>query len=249
MKILLTAMILGVILAPQISAEEKTGQPGQKVRVGISAGYTQSSMSRVNSDLSQNATGVTALGPGTAAMLDIDFDLAPFVMAGLRGGYIYCLPASAAYASGSQKLTLNASFAPVEIGFNAWFEVPDTAFSLAAGIYAGYSYANVTYRSVFELPGISRVTARAFDGMGFTSEITASAGYKLAPGLSLSLNGGYRLARIARLRQSESATYTDSPGIPHSAGTKGDILKDSNNNDLAFDFSGFNIGLGLSKGF
>jgi hypothetical protein len=48
---------------------------------------------------------------------------------------------------------------------------------------------------------------------------------------------------------SQDINYTNIPGLSIPLNSKGDVLKDSDNNDLIFDFSGFNVGAGLSFGF
>jgi hypothetical protein len=51
------------------------------------------------------------------------------------------------------------------------------------------------------------------------------------------------------MKQSQDVSYNGIPGVNIPGGEKGDILRDSNNRDLTFDFSGFSIGVGFSRGF
>jgi hypothetical protein len=249
MKKFFAAAFLAFVLVSTSFAEDVKYAPFQTVRLGISVDYTMAAMDQVNEQLSNGGSDVTKLGPGIAAMADLNFALAPFIMAGARVGYVYLMPASGTYLFGTVKETLNGSIIPAEIGLNSNFELPATPISIMAGIYGGYGFGYASIKNDYNILGVSASSIQPYDGTGFMGELVASVNYKMSTGISINLNGGYRLAKIAQLKQSQDVTYTDSLGISHSAGKKGDVLKDSDNNDMPFDFSGFNIGLGLSMGF
>lgn len=240
------AGLLACVIALPVFAEDKLYKT---VRVGFDVDYTMPAMEQVNSDLNDGGSSVAEINAGIAGMLDIEVALAPFIMAGVRGGYIYCLPGSASYLFDTYKQTVNAALIPVEIGVSTNFDLASTPISIMAGIYGGYGFAMTSYKTSFDVIGVTGEYTQPFDGAGFIGEFMASINYKMESGLSVNINGGYRLAKIMQLKQSADVNYTNSLGIPLTAGEKGDILKDSDNNDLAYDFSGFNVGVGVSMGF
>jgi hypothetical protein len=199
-------------------------------------------MEQVNTDLNKGSN-VTNLGTGISGMVDLDVVLAPVLMAGLRGGYIYCMPASAEYLL-YPTTTINASLIPVEAGVTANLEIPNVPLSIMAGIYGGYGFAAASYK--YDALGSSATFP--YSGNGFIGEAVATINYKLSSSLSLNINGGYRLANIPKLTETEDVSYSIL-GIPIPVGTKGDVLKNFDGNDLALDFSGFSIGAGFSLGF
>jgi hypothetical protein len=249
MKKLLTSVLLLCALVSTVFAEDVKTQPYQTVKLGAEVDYTIAAMDQVNVQLNNNGSSVTKLGPAVALAVSLDVAPAPFIMGGARLGYIYCMPASATYLFGTVKETLNASLIPAEIGVSSNFEMLSTPITIMAGIYGGYGFASASSKFDYDIAGISASSTQNYDGAGFVGEMIASINYKMSSGISLNLNGGYRLAKITQMKQSADSTYTDSLGIQHTAGAKGDVLKDSDNNDLAFDFSGFKVGVGASFGF
>jgi hypothetical protein len=249
MKKVLAAVLFVCVLVSTAFAEDVKTQPYQLVRLGAEVDYTIAAMDQVNVRLNSGGSSVTKLGPAIGAMLSLELAPAPFIMGGARLGYIYCMPASATYNFGTDKQTLNAGLIPVEVGLSTNFEMLPAPIAIMAGIYGGYGFAGASYKNDYDIAGVTASSTQKYDGSGFVGELIASINYKLFTGLSLNLNGGYRMAKIAQMKQSENVSYNDSLGIQHSAGAKGDILKDNDNKDLAFDFSGFNIGAGVSLGF
>ncbi len=236
-------------LVSVVSAEDAKKDPFQTIRLGLEVDYTMPAMEQVNAQLNDGGDKVTTIGPAIGAMLSLDVAPAPFIMAGARLGYIYCMPGSAEYLFGTIKATANASLIPVELGISTNFELLSTPLSIMGGIYGGYGFAMASNKLDYDVLGVTASSTQNYDGSGFVGEFIASINYKLVSGVSINLNGGYRLAKILQLKQSADVTYTDSLGIDHTAGAKGDVLKDNSNNDLAYDFSGFNIGIGASVGF
>lgn len=246
MKKILTAALLVCVFALPVFAEDKLYKT---VRVGFDIDYTMPAMDQVNTQISSGGNDVVEINAGIAGMLDIEVAMAPFIMAGIRGGYVYCFPGSASYLLDFNNQTVNAALIPVEIGVSTNFDLASTPISIMAGIYGGYGFAMASYENNYDILGVTAKSIQPFDGAGFIGEFMASINYRMESGLSVNINGGYRLAKIMQLKQSSDVTYTDSLGFSHTAGEKGDVLKDSDNNDLAFDYSGFNIGAGISMGF
>ena len=241
MKKIITIAIMACALVSTAFAED---QAYKKVRLGFTADYTMSVMSQVNTELNRG-TGVTAIGPGVSGMVNLDVVLLPVLMAGVRGGYLYCMPATAIYLAGTVKETFNASLIPAEAGVTANLEIPNMPLSVMVGAFGGYGYAMSSVKK--DIIGNVSYT-QPYTGGNFIGEVVGTINYKLSSSLSLNINGGYRLANITQLTQSEDVTYT-LVGVPVSAGAKGDVLKDSSGKTLAFDFSGFNAGVGFSLGF
>lgn len=229
-------------MASPVFAEEEASK---SIRMGFSVDYAVAAMGQVNTELNKG-TGVTNIGPGVAGMINLDAALLPFLMAGVRGGYLYCMPAGASYLLDTVDVTYNASLIPVEAGVTANLEIPGMPLSVMAGIYGGYGFAAASVKKVINL--LDAVYTQPYTGGAFIGEALVTANFKMSSSMYLSVNGGYRLANIPRMIQSEDVTY-DLLGVSTSAGAKGDILQDSDSNDLAFDFSGFSVGAGLSLGF
>jgi hypothetical protein len=184
-------------------------------------------------------------------MVEADIGLAPFLMVGVRAGYLHCMPASVHYnyVLYDQTTTLNASLIPLEAGLSVVFEVPATSLSLMAGVFGGYNFARASYKSEIIASNQTETITLPYTGGGFIGELIATINLKMNSLLSLNVNGGYRFAKIPQMVQAKDISYNGIPGISILVGEKGDILKDSENEDLMFDFSGFLVGVGFSVGF
>ena len=224
--------------------------PDQTTRIGVTADYTWTTMDQVNKQLNKG-TKVTPLHSGITGMLEFDIVLVPFLMVGARGGYLYCLPASASYnyVLYNQTTTINTSLIPVEAGVSAITELPATPISITAGVYGGYGFAFSSFKNDISASGRTSAFTQPFSGGNFIGEVLAAINFKVSSAVSFNVNGGYRLAKIAQMLQSRDVNFNGIPGVSVPVGAKGDILKDYNNSDLAFDFSGYSIGIGLSRGF
>jgi len=231
-------------------AAESGVASSKKMRIGVDVNYTRVAMKQVNKQLDRGGD-VTNFGPGISGMLDLDLFLTRFLFVGARAGYLYCLPAEAEYnyVVYNQTTTIHASLIPLEGGLSANIELPSVPISLMAGVYGGYGFAFASFKNKINALGQTETFIQPFNGGGFVGELLAKINLKLSSAVSLNVNGGYRLAKIARMVQSEDVDFDGIPGLSIHVGEKGDILKDSDNDDLAFDFSGFNIGAGLSLGF
>jgi hypothetical protein len=97
--------------------------------------------------------------------------------------------------------------------------------------------------------GQSSSYTQPYTGSGFIGELLGSVNFALSSELSLSINTCYRVAVISQMNQAEDISYNGIPGISIPVGKKGDSLKNSDNNDLPFDFSGLSIGVGISRTF
>jgi hypothetical protein len=231
-------------------AGAESAEPYQKIRLGASLDYTWIDMDEVNNELTKGGS-VTSADNGLVAMLDLKIGISPFLMVGARTGYLYCQPASASYnyVLYNQKTTVNSSLIPVEGGLSANIQIPGSSISLSAGVYGGYGFAFSFYKKEIGALGQNANFTQPFTGGGFVGELITAVNFKLVPALSINVNSGYRLANISQMEQYEDVNYIGITGISIPVGKKGDILKNSDNKDLAFDFSGFSIGAGVNIDF
>jgi hypothetical protein len=251
MKRFITMGLLACAFASTAFEAESGAEPYQKVRIGVTMDYTLAAMEQVNGQLNKGVD-VTKVGPGFTGMLEFDKFIVPFLFVGARAGYLFCLPGSVSYnyVLYKQTTTVNTSLIPLEAGVSVNFDLPATPISINAGIYGGYGFAFAQYKNdISPLAGQSSTFTRPFNGGSIIGELPVAVNLKLFSALSINLNGGFRYAKILKMVQSQDVNYEGIAGIDFPAGKKGDILKDSDNNDLAIDFSGFNIGVGLSLSF
>lgn len=249
MKNFSMGILIGVLSI--ISAASATEASfNESFKIGFDVDYTMLAMDNVNSELNKG-TSVTEVNSAIAPILNFDVALAPFLFIGARTGYLFCMPGKSTYNLLLYNLTstLHSSFLPLEAGLNIKLQVPATPISINAGIYGGYGFAFASYKNDESLLGQTSTFTQPFNGGGFTGEAIARVNFQSASALSLNVNGGYRLANIEKMEQSKDVRYTDIFGITKSVDEKGAILKDSNNKDLPFDFSGFSIGIGLSLSY
>jgi len=216
------------------------------LRIGVNVDYTMVDMTQVNAQLNTGSS-VSTMGSGISGMFDLDMSFLPFIMIGARTGYLYCAPGSLNYTT-LYKSTLNASLIPLEVGIGVNVKLPATPVSLMAGIYGGYGFAFASYKNDVSALGQSTSLTMPYNGNGGIGEVLAAVYFEMNSGVSFKINAGYRVAKISQMVQSQDVSGSVSV-VTFPAGKKGDVLKDSNNNSMAFDFSGLNIGVGLSHSF
>ena len=250
MKKIITLGLLACALAATAFAADSENAPDQVVRLGVDVDYNLVAMDQLNKQLNKG-TKVTNLNSGVSGMLDLDLAVAPFLTIGARGGYFSCAPASASYnyLVYDQTTTINTSLIPLEIGLGTNFAIPATPLSIMAGIYGGYGFASASIKNEISALGQTATVTQPYTGGGFVGDLLAAINLRLFSALSLNINGGYRLAKISQMVQSQDVSYNGIPFTSIPIGAKGDVLKDSDNNDMVFDFSGFHAGAGLSLGF
>lgn len=195
------------------------------VEANVAGGYTILNPSDFNSALSKGATNVTEVKSGFYVSADVGIAMLPFLKLDPRVSAVFANQATATF--GATKFSADASIVPMELGLTADIAVPLSGFSARAGIWGGYGLATVATTS--ETGGLK--TGNLYQGSAFTAEALAAARFSLVPFLSLSLEAGYRLANVAQL--------SDTGGKVWQSGGK----------DLAYDFSGVNLGGGLTFSF
>jgi opacity protein-like surface antigen len=248
-KIILIVLSACVVASTSLAAGSEAPQH-QKIRIGASVYYTRVAMDQLNKQLDKG-TNVTNLKSGIAVMLNFDLVLVPSILVGARAGYLHCRTARSSYnyILYNQKTTIKSSLIPLEAGLGIHIRLPATPISIMGGVYIGYGFAFASYKNDITTLGQTTTFTQPFHGGRLIGELLAGVGFKLSSAVSININVGYRLAKIRQMIQSEDVTYNSIPGLSIPVGAKGDVLKDSDKNDLVFNFSGFNVGAGLSFGF
>jgi hypothetical protein len=251
MKKIIAAIVLVLFMVPMASATDSKSDAYQLVRAGIDVDYFTAAMGQVNTELARGPfnTSVTKLGGGIGAMADLDLAILPYVMLGARAGYLYSMPGSNDnnYIIYSQKTTLDSSLIPIEVGGCINLDIPSFPASIMAGIYGGYGIATASYQNEVNALGQTTTYTDPYMGGGFVGEILARVSIKMSSALSFNINGGYRTADIAQMKQTTDVNSTIYPTVP--SGPKNKVLTDSNNNNMAFDYIGLSLGVGVALSY
>lgn len=195
----------------------------------LSGGYATLAMADLNDALSKSGTvSSTSINSGFYVALDAGIAIFPFLKLVPRVEYVQA-NAGIAKNLGTES-TVNANIVPLELGLAVDASLPLTGLSVRGGVWGGYGSATATISNKNIATGIT--TGTLYQGSGFVAEGLAAIRYDLVPMVAISLEAGYRLNNIAKMSD-----------------TSGNSLKKSATEDMAFDFSGANIGLGLSVGF
>jgi hypothetical protein len=250
MKKIIILAFLTWTFATAAGAAEGGAAVDQTVRLGVDVDYNLVAMDQVNKQLNKGVK-VTNLNSGISGMLDLDVAVAPFLTLGARAGYLNCAAASATYdyLVYNQTTTLNTTLIPLEVGVGTNFAIPATPISIMAGVYGGYGFASASLKEDFNALGQTASVTEPYTGGGFVGDLAAAINLQLFSALSLNINGGYRLAKISQMTLTQDVNYNGIPYVSIPVGSKGDVLKDSDNNAMVFDYSGFHAGAGLSLGF
>src|ERR1017187_5192701 len=105
-KFLATILLAGALVSSACAADAPA--PTQLTRFTVDVDYTTAAFGAVNTELNKGSN-VTVFGGGVAGYANLDLALLPILLVGVRGGYMYCMPASANYLFGALKETDNAS--------------------------------------------------------------------------------------------------------------------------------------------
>lgn len=217
---------------------------------GLKIDYTKSSMAQVNNYLNKGVD-VPGFGAGVSVMMDVQMTATPFLYLGVRSGYIYSTPVNSSYDHMlyQQTTTINASLIPIMVGMNLNLVLPNTPISILLGTYGGYGVALGSLQNDISALGQTATCIQPYRGGHLMGELTSAIVFKWSSKLSLTINGGYRAANVAKMVQSKDVTFGGIPPVSFPIGNKGDVLKDTDGSDLAFDYSGFSLGAGISISF
>jgi hypothetical protein len=123
---------------------------------------------------------------------------------------------------------------------------PGTPFTIKASAYGGwgvgYTFENTKYLGLFG------PYQTVYSGSGLMADLAASAEFKLLDFLSLGLNLGYRWANIPSMKVIKGINV-DLGGGNNVVVNSNDPLTNNSGKELAVDFSGINVGIGVHIGF
>lgn len=193
----------------------------------VAAGYTMINLADINA-LMVGGTNVTEIKSGTYLSADAGVSMMPFVKLSPRVVAVFANQGSLT-TGGSSKATVDSNIVIPELGLAFDLGVPMSGISARAGVWAGYGMATVATMS--ENSGLK--TTSLFQGSGFSAEALAALRYSIVPFLSLSLEAGYRLANMATLKDTAGKDWKNF----------------ATNKAIGADFSGANIGGGLTFSF
>lgn len=182
--------------------------------------------------------------------VDVAYVLLPGFDIGLRGEYIGCYGEAKAWNSVYPKQTESFEFPagtlPVLAGISYTYEISGSPFSIGADVYAGYGFANMSLISRnTNYDGLEALvdTVPCYGG-GFVLDSALKFGYKLSDMFSLTLNTGYRQAKVEQFR---SVKDTTAAGM--FAFTKNEVITGPAGKALMLDFSGLILNIALSINF
>jgi hypothetical protein len=238
-------------IAPAVDNTPNAGNQGYRLTLDVD--FVTVTMTQANDALVGNNPGYTSFGGGFSGVLDLGFAAYPFLLLGPRVGYLFCLPANFEKDFGGgihKKTSMGASIIPVEAGGRLRFVLPFTSAGISVGAYGGVCFAHVQ-NNVKVTNTLSQEAnyIEPYDGFGFSGEVNAAIELKLAKGVDFNVNAGYRLAGVPSVKQSADAYYTFPLGSPVLVSNKDNLLRNSVGAIVPFDYSGLNIGVGISLGY
>jgi hypothetical protein len=229
--------------------------------LGLDAGYSYSSMADLNRswekakyDSENNTTTPTAASLskyGNAVFANIDLSFGDSISFGPRVGIQYVFPAK---YSGLKEVvpglfipidtSTDALLIPIMMGVSVGMN-PKLPFIITGSAYCGwgigYAFENTKYAGIGPY-------MTAYNGGGFMADLSASMEFKLLEFLSLSLNTGYRWASITGMKVVKGVNV-NVPGYGQVNINTDNPLTSASGQELAVDFSGINVGLGVNLGF
>jgi hypothetical protein len=133
---------------------------------------------------------------------------------------------------------------PIMAGLNLYFPLgdKDSSVAITAGAYGGWglAYCGQSTRYNGSTPYLA-----LYGGGGFMADISAAVEMKLLPFLTISLNGGYRIANMTNYKNVKSISATI-PGYGLYTIPSNDPFNDNSGKPVNVDFSGINIGVGVN---
>jgi hypothetical protein len=238
----------------------------------IVGGFTDVSMSKVNSDIISTNTGAginnTQLGGGMYFGIDGMLMSQEGLGLHLRAEYVgiatgeyednntYGLPTSSPYYPTYNEVVyqdyqVTPYMTPLLLGISYTFHGNRAdRFTLTAGIYGGVTDAFLDFhqRNTYD-DGSGNQTWSNYDalfqGWGFCGEATVDLNYWFTQHFSFGLDLGYRYANIPQMTSVDDV-YDNNGAFIFGGGSK---LENASYNTVPVDFSGFNIGINLTYHF
>jgi hypothetical protein len=268
-KILVFALIMGLVTAglfaedalniPEptatstpVPADTQSNLGWQAFRITFDVDFATVGMEQAN-DSMNTAVNISKFFGGFIGTLDLGIAVYPFLFVGPKTGYLFCFPASFENVIAGPlnlKTSRDAVLIPVELGAALRFGVPFTNnITISTSAYAGIGIVRITDNVDVTRPGEKTSYVQSFSGLGFSGEWNVAVEIKLMKGVDFNVNGGYRIAGVPNVSQDAAAYYAFAGDPSTQVGNKGDKLKDAASINVPFDFSGLNIGVGISMGY
>jgi|DewCreStandDraft_4_1066084.scaffolds.fasta_scaffold23160_1 hypothetical protein len=221
--------------------------------IGISGGWTSVAMKDVNENyfekLVNGVESIYALLGGSATSsvnkisggysLGVDFLYSPFsfLSLGIRTGFIsaggsFKTTGSIFSASVITDGTLDTTLVPLAFGLLSEFAIPNTEIIFGTGVFAGLCFAGTQMKYNINFSTTNSYGTINASGTDLFIDIFGKILYKPLSFLSFGIQPGYRIANVKEMKVTESNVTNVN---------KGDIIKDSENNPIEFDYSGFSI--------
>lgn len=236
------------------------------IHIGVSGGYSYSSLDSLNSyweTIKTDAAAYTTTsnanwkgyGNGVFGNLDLNVSINENVLAGVRTGVQYIFPSE---YTGFRLVNVppptwmytETSIAnyliPIMAGLNLYMPLgAESAVAVKAAAYAGWGLAYCAQTTSYN---DSPPVLALYGTNGFVADLTAAIELKLLPFLSVSLNGGYRFAKMTNFKNIDKVSATV-PGYGLYTIPSNDPFNDNSGKPVDVDFSGINIGAGVNLRF
>jgi hypothetical protein len=252
---------LFLIVIAVVSASASFGA----VRVGVSGGYSYSSMDSLNKywekvkvDAKAYTTTSNAdwkgYSGGIFGNLDLNINVDKNILAGVRTGVQYIFPSKyTGYRAVNvppetwmyTETSLDNYLIPIMAGLSMHTPMEGSAISFDAGVYAGWglAYCGQTTKYNGSDPALA-----IYGSNGFMADLSAAVELKVLEFLTVNINGGYRFAKMTDYKNVKSVSATV-PGYGLYTIPSNDRFNDNNGKPVEVDFSGINIGVGANIGF
>ncbi|MCE5300947.1 MAG: hypothetical protein LLG37_08790 [Spirochaetia bacterium] len=214
-------------------------------------GYTMVNMANVNKTIADwsvdsgffSTSSKSDVTNSLYGGFEVMFRIVPGIDIGPRVGYIWCLPGSGKGENILFKMDRTYSYSAIPALFGASFTLPiGKSVNISAEAFGGYYFglANVTSNDTNLLNNISDTYYYNGYGGNFGGEANIKFGMRATKTTTFDITLGYRLANIPRM----TVTSCDWSGY-----TAGDVIENSDNQTMVFDFSGIIAGISLTSEF
>ena len=236
------------------------------IQISVNGGYSYSNMDSLNKywekvkvDAAAYTTTSTAnwkaYGNGIFGNLDLGFNMNKNLLLGVRTGVQYIFPSE---YSGFRAVNIppviwmptdtiiDNYLIPVMAGLNLYMPLgDDSALAINAAAYAGWGLAYCSQTTSYN--GSEPLLA-LYGTNGFVADLSAAVELKLLPFLTVSINGGYRFAKMTDFKNINKVSATV-PGYGLITVPSNDPFNDNSGKPVAVDFSGIMIGAGVNLRF
>lgn len=199
-------------------------------------------------DLLGAATSKSDVKSGTIIGLDAGYEISPGISVGTRLSQLTPVQGKVTWTvPGAQRaITADSSLTSVMLG--ASYDVASGEISVPVGLYAGLGMASgkTSMKDTTTAGGLLAAYDVNYSGSGIVIDLSAAPEYKVSKSVSLGVNLGYRLAKIAELKLDQDADMDGDGAIDSPKGT---VVKDGAGNKIAADFGGLTAAVSVSYRF